>query len=1136
MRVAMSRVPTTTSTILLTFLALTTAASSMASRSAEPRADVVFREAASEPPTGALADPLVFSAARRDSTEMVIQSQRATTGRNARLAPVSEAPSSRSRSRSRATRGLNSDPEMSISAPTVESGARDPAQGSGVDAAIRDRYDRDGDTIADMFDNCLEDGNREQTDSDRDGYGNLCDGDYDGDGVVGPADFDVFESAYGKHAGESGFLEIADADGDGVIGVADAVAFRSQFSRGVPGPGAPTFTLAEPGTFHEEWREGNVTLAYSNQESECVGGQAHHRIELSAVNHGQETVEILLTLRSADPDLRFKTARAGLTDETHVYLGAADPGSTPDDKPTFEVVHDCSRGFDFELVKWIPLVTIANQDPSIRILTWNIAFIPDSKNVAEATWEDDEARAKFVVNKLLKEGHGQLDADIIVINEAFNEEAKDALSDGLCGPYPSFVRQLDGTFIGQDSGLMLFSRHPFMGLNFADKEYYAPTAASGWHASEAFTGCPDKIGISDKKFFHQVGFIEYPLVTELAQAAVGCGGLDCLADKGVGAVRVKHKTTEEPINLIFTHMQANDDGIDRVVRAKQFDIMEELIDAIPKWEEQRSFVMGDFNVKGKGCSGGSCSLPEHPGDEWMKHFAGKDKDKDKDKGIFHGGMLKDGGDGSHFTESWGYEMPSEDLGRTHTGHQGTLFPDYTYGHRYDYILHNIPQQRWSCLQHMRVLRHWSDAKGTQASDHLPVWAEFNYWAPHCNPLEAKPAQPAEGQSDFQHAGKIQYGQSVQWLRIDEAGTYSLSASDTVNLEVYEATDMSYPIGPYHGEKSRYGDVYRLDAPPYYIKVKAKSPHFTGGYDFKLHQHACGKGDACELTPGDPDGTWANWQKGVVNSPSRWFGFYTDKGETGTYPAISFAQEAACSENLRMNLWTARMQNGHLVPDKEFGKGWETYESCDNDQACGDGVLHNDQKVTAHDLEPGKYFIEVDGGQSAPGLCATKLNFFTTLTYLWFDAPEGEDNASLTCHDETGDSGTLEEWGEDEISTHLIVDDDANCEASSDKNDYKFFSNFEEDDSPNKGLAVLGNHIYTNCFSLNLMEKDSSSEFYLGPKKPEFFLEVNVKKEVQKRHWGQKDVNLHDPIDGYDYFYYMTYQLSHEDLSKSEEDY
>ena len=46
----------------------------------------------------------------------------------------------------------------------------------------------------------------------------------------------------------------------------------------------------------------------------------------------------------------------------------------------------------------------------------------------------------------------------------------------------------------------------------------------------------------------------------------------------------------------------------------------------------------------------------------------------------------------------------------------------------------------------------------------------------------------------------------------------------------------------------------------------------------------------------------------------------------------------------------------------------------------------------------------------------------------------------------------------------------------------------------------------------------------------------MKKEVQKRHWGQKDVNLHDPIDGYDYFYYMTYQLSHEDLSKSEEDY
>jgi uncharacterized protein (TIGR03790 family) len=45
--------------------------------------------------------------------------------------------------------------------------------------------DRDGDSVPDALDNCLHLPNPEQRDSDADGFGNLCDADFDGDGRVG---------------------------------------------------------------------------------------------------------------------------------------------------------------------------------------------------------------------------------------------------------------------------------------------------------------------------------------------------------------------------------------------------------------------------------------------------------------------------------------------------------------------------------------------------------------------------------------------------------------------------------------------------------------------------------------------------------------------------------------------------------------------------------------------------------------------------------------------------------------------------------------------------------------------------------------------------------------------------------------
>ena len=58
----------------------------------------------------------------------------------------------------------------------------DPLMTIGEPASASD--DRDGDGVPDGDDNCLALPNADQRDTDGDGYGNLCDGDVDGDGVV----------------------------------------------------------------------------------------------------------------------------------------------------------------------------------------------------------------------------------------------------------------------------------------------------------------------------------------------------------------------------------------------------------------------------------------------------------------------------------------------------------------------------------------------------------------------------------------------------------------------------------------------------------------------------------------------------------------------------------------------------------------------------------------------------------------------------------------------------------------------------------------------------------------------------------------------------------------------------------------
>ncbi len=95
--------------------------------------------------------------------------------------------------------------------------------------------DLDEDGVLDSEDNCLDVPNSDQTDTNRDGYGNACDPDYNNDGAVGIPDFDVFRPRFGLTDEDSGFDPAVDHNGDGAIGIPDFNLFRSFFGH-EPGP------------------------------------------------------------------------------------------------------------------------------------------------------------------------------------------------------------------------------------------------------------------------------------------------------------------------------------------------------------------------------------------------------------------------------------------------------------------------------------------------------------------------------------------------------------------------------------------------------------------------------------------------------------------------------------------------------------------------------------------------------------------------------------------------------------------------------------------------------------------------------------------------------------------------------------
>jgi hypothetical protein len=98
--------------------------------------------------------------------------------------------------------------------------------------------DGDEDGVPDSEDNCLTVSNAGQGDTDLDGYGNICDADYDDDGSVTGTDYSAFQAAYANPPTPVGEF---DHDCDGAVAGTDYGIFKLAY--GAP-PGASGLACA----------------------------------------------------------------------------------------------------------------------------------------------------------------------------------------------------------------------------------------------------------------------------------------------------------------------------------------------------------------------------------------------------------------------------------------------------------------------------------------------------------------------------------------------------------------------------------------------------------------------------------------------------------------------------------------------------------------------------------------------------------------------------------------------------------------------------------------------------------------------------------------------------------------------------
>jgi hypothetical protein len=119
------------------------------------------------------------------------------------------------------------------------------AAGLSLTVTAGPQIDTDTDGVLDQWDNCVSVANELQGDSDLDGFGNICDADYDNNNAAGISDFTILKIEFGGTA--PGYNENVDMDCNNAIGISDFTLLKVNFGTSY-GPGQTVSGLACAGS------------------------------------------------------------------------------------------------------------------------------------------------------------------------------------------------------------------------------------------------------------------------------------------------------------------------------------------------------------------------------------------------------------------------------------------------------------------------------------------------------------------------------------------------------------------------------------------------------------------------------------------------------------------------------------------------------------------------------------------------------------------------------------------------------------------------------------------------------------------------------------------------------------------------
>ena len=459
---------------------------------------------------------------------------------------------------------------------------------------------------------------------------------------------------------------------------------------------------------------------------------------------------------------------------------------------------------------------------SLRLLTYNVqckGLLPSMIEQLNFTpVYNPEERAREISKRILASPR---DFDIVALQEVFDEDARDEFSDRLKSKYPHAVTKpgsdiwllvggvtsvltanplwvAAGFLLGggefDDSGLMLFSRFPFL----------KRTIGSGQYAREV----------------EEVGFIPYDEAT----------GSDDWAEKGAVYVRLDGPGNR-PIHVLSTHTQADYEsaGENASIRQAQLIQLWNLgfkMSGLTALQGEEVFVVGDLNIVG-----GS--------EEWRKwinyDFSSTYTDWMRD-GWFHEQCPGSQTDESRKAKDPGYTAPPDRDGDPQ---------------RLDYIIRNKNSQLAGRLatQHIAVAYDLISGQ-TYLSDHLPLCIDLNLRRPHCTVDTAQHLVCTLEDPTASHDGVLMDGQ-MDWFVVTEAGAFDVnltSLGDRASFEVFTASNLSIPMRPYSTVVTDRGRRFVLPEAPFFIRVFIPRRTETS-YRLSLYRPAGrDQGDAIDLAP------------------------------------------------------------------------------------------------------------------------------------------------------------------------------------------------------------------------------------------------------------------------------------------------